>query len=350
MRPGDASRKTRGSSGKPGVFAVLACALAASCVWGLLSGQADFRAADLVPALRSVFEGSGGTAASVFFAIRLPRVLLAVVIGASLGISGAAFQGIFRNSLADPFIIGASSGASLGAGLAISFGIGLAPPFSPVPFFAFTGSLAAVILAFTVSRAAGDPPPSAALLLAGTSVGSFFSGILSLVLVLRDRGLYQVYYWLLGSLGGSTWRELFSVLPASAAGCLLVCLQAGALDLLIQGDQEAASLGLDVTRTRFIAASGAALAAASAVSAAGIIGFAGLIAPHCARLFTGPRHSRLVPASALTGALILVLADTLARILIPPVEIPLGIITGLGGAPFFLYLLARHGRSLGRLS
>ncbi|MDR0601541.1 MAG: iron ABC transporter permease [Treponema sp.] len=338
------------SAGNPGVFIVLSCALAASSVWGLFSGPADFRAADLAAAFRSLFEGGGGTVSLVFFAIRLPRVLLAAVIGASLGIAGAAFQGIFRNPLADPFIIGASSGASLGAGLAISLGISLVPPFSPVPLFAFGGSLSAVILAFAVSRAAGDPPPAAALLLAGTSIGSFFSSVLSLILVLRDRSLYQVYYWLLGSLGGSTWRELLSALPASAAGCALVCFCSGALDLLIQGDEEAGSLGLDVTKTRFIAASGASLAAASAVAAAGIIGFAGLIAPHCARLFTGPRHSRLIPASALTGALILVLADTTARTLIPPVEIPLGIITGLGGAPFFLYLLARHGRFPGRLS
>jgi iron complex transport system permease protein len=269
-------------------------------------------------------------------------------MGGALGVSGTAFQGIFRNSLADPFIIGASSGASLGAGLAMSLGLTLVWPLSPVPLFAFAGSLAAVVLAFAVSRAAGDPPPAAALLLAGTSIGALFSSALSLLLVFRDRSLYQVYYWLLGSLGGSTWRELFSVLPAMAGGALVVSFFSPSLDLLIQGDEEAESLGINVSRTRFAVAAGASLAAAAAVSAAGIIGFVGLIAPHCARLFVGPRHSRLIPASALTGALFLVLADTAARTLISPVEIPLGIITGLGGAPFFLFLLARHGRSLGR--
>jgi iron complex transport system permease protein len=335
----------------PFFFTAASFLLAAAIVCGLLSGQADLSAAELAAAFYSLVKGTeGGTARMVIFAIRLPRLLLAVTIGASLGVSGAAFQGIFRNSLADPFIIGASSGASLGAGLSISLGLALAWPFSPVPLFAFAGSIGAVFLAFAVSRASGDPPPAAALLLAGTSVSSLFSGALSLVLVLRDRSLYQVYYWLLGSLGGSTWREFFSVLPALVSGCALVVSCSGALDLLIQGDEEAESLGLNVTRTRFIAAGGASLAAAAAVSAAGIIGFAGLVAPHCARIFTGPRHSRLIPASALTGALILVIADTLARTIIPPVEIPLGIITGLGGAPFFLFLLARHGRSLGRLS
>jgi iron complex transport system permease protein len=306
---------------------------------------------DLYRGITFFLSGEGdATAAAVIFSIRLPRILLAMAAGGSLGIAGAAFQGIFRNSLADPYIVGSSAGASLGAGLAIASGLTLGLPFSPVPLCAFAGSLLAVILAFVISRAAGDPPPAAALLLAGTSIGAFFSGILSLVLVIKDRSLYQVYYWLLGSLGGTSWAELASVLPVMLAGSLVVLLFSRALDLLIQGDETAASLGLAVNSTRFIIALGASLAAAAAVSAAGIIGFVGLVAPHTARLFTGPRHKVLIPASALSGALILVVADSLARTLIPPMEIPLGIITSLGGAPFFLYLLAKHGRTLGRFS
>jgi iron complex transport system permease protein len=330
---------------------VVLLALILSFFWGLFSGSSGLGLGDLAAGIRYLFTRAGDrTASLVLFSIRLPRLLLAMAVGASLGISGAAFQGIFRNSLADPFIIGASSGASLGAGLAISFGITLSLPFSPAPLFAFAGSLAAVLIAFAVSRAAGDPPPAAALLLAGTSIGSLFSSLLSLVLVIRDRSLYQVYYWLLGSLGGTAWREFAAVFPVMLAGGIVVMCFSRALDLLIQGDEEALSLGLNVNRARLVIGIGASLASAAAVSAAGIIGFAGLIAPHGARLFAGPKHSRLIPASALTGALILVAADTLARTLIPPMEIPLGIITGLGGAPFFLFLLARHGRSLGRLS
>jgi iron complex transport system permease protein len=337
---------------------VVILALIITFFWGLFSGSSALSPGDIADGIRYFFTREGNrTASAVLFSIRLPRLLLAMVVGASLGISGAAFQGLFRNSLADPFIIGASSGASLGAGLAISFGVSLSqaalpflPTLSPAPLFAFAGSLAAVILAFVISRAAGDPPPAAALLLAGTSISALFSSVLSLVLVIRDRSLYQVYYWLLGSLGGTAWREFASVFPVMLAGAVVVMCFSRALDLLIQGDEEALSLGLNVNRARLVIGIGASLTAAAAVSAAGIIGFAGLIAPHGARLFSGPKHSRLIPASALTGALILAAADTLARTLIPPMEIPLGIITGLGGAPFFLYLLARHGRSLGRFS
>jgi iron complex transport system permease protein len=333
------------------LYVILALALIPAFFWGLLRGSARFSPEEIYRGFLYLLRGEGDkTAAAILFSIRLPRLLLAMGVGASLGVSGAAFQGLFRNSLADPYIIGASSGASLGAGLALAFGLSLKIPFSPVPLCAFAGSLAAVFLAFAISRAAGNPPPAAALLLAGTSIGALFSGLLSLVLVIRDRSLYQVYYWLLGSLGGTGWRELRSLLPVMAAGSLIVFLSIRPLDLLIQGEETAESLGLEVNRARLFIITGASLAAAAAVSAAGVIGFVGLIAPHGVRLFTGPAHRRLLPASALAGALILVLADTLARTIAAPIEIPLGIITSLAGAPFFLYLLAKHGRSLGRLA
>jgi iron complex transport system permease protein len=335
----------------PQLFALLALALIPAFFWGLLSGSVSFTADEIYRGFLYLLRGEGDeTTAAVLFNIRLPRLLLAMGVGASLGVSGAAFQGLFRNSLADPYIIGASSGASLGAGLALAFGLSLNLPFSPVPLCAFAGSLAAVFLAFAISRAAGNPPPAAALLLAGTSIGALFSGFLSLALVIRDRSLYQVYYWLLGSLGGTGWRELRSLLPVMAAGVLIIFLSIRPLDLLIQGEETAESLGLEVNRARLFIITGASLAAAAAVSASGVIGFVGLIAPHGVRLFTGPAHCRLLPASALAGALILVLADTLARTIAAPIEIPLGIITSLAGAPFFLYLLAKHGRNLGRLS
>jgi iron complex transport system permease protein len=335
----------------PRLYVLLSLALIPAFFWGLLRGSVAFTPEDLYRGFLYLLHGRGDeTTAAILFNIRLPRLLLAMGVGASLGISGAAFQGLFRNSLADPYIIGASSGASLGAGLALAFGLSLGIPLSPVPLLAFAGSLAAVFLAFAISRAAGNPPPAAALLLAGTSVGALFSGFLSLILVIRDRSLYQVYYWLLGSLGGAGWRELGSVLPVMAAGALVVFLSARPLDLLIQGEETAESLGLEVNRARLVVITGASLAAAAAVSASGVIGFVGLIAPHGVRLFTGPAHRRLLPASALAGALILVLADTLARTIAAPIEIPLGIITSLGGAPFFLYLLAKHGGNLGRLS
>jgi iron complex transport system permease protein len=297
--------------------------------------------------------GRGGdeTAAALVFSIRLPRVLLAVLVGASLGSAGACFQGIFRNSLADPYIIGSSSGAALGAALAVSIGGGLGLGFFSVlglpGICAFAGSLSAVFLAFVISRASGNTPSPGTLILAGTSVSAFCSALLALVLVIKDRNLIQVYYWLLGSLSGTTWPRLLSALPFIIIGNIAIFLSCRPLDLLLQGEEAAESLGLDPLKTRFLLALAATLPVAAAVSVSGVIGFVGLIAPHASRFFTGPAHRRLLPASALTGALLCLAADNLARSLIPPLEIPLGVITSLGGAPFFLFLLARQKRGGG---
>jgi iron complex transport system permease protein len=348
------------------VYIILILAIMLTLCWGLLSGSVRYSLADFGRGFHYISGGGGdgGTIATVLFRIRLPRLVLALALGASLAVAGAAFQGFFRNSLADPYVIGASSGAALGAGLAMTANvsalgasismtaklaaIGGAGGASLTAAAAFAGSLAAVFLAFAVSRSAGTPPPAAALLLAGASVSSLFSALLSLVLVVKDRNLQRVYYWLLGSLGGASWAGLFPALPLMFAGCLVIFRPGRALDLLLQGDEAAAGLGLEVGRTRLVIALAASLTAAAAVSSAGIIGFVGLVAPHAARIALGPVHRRMLPASALTGALLVLLADTIARNLAPPLEIPVGIITSLAGAPFFLYLLARMGRRMGQ--
>ena len=188
----------------------------------------------------------------------------------------------------------------------------------------FAGSLAAVILAFAVSRASGNTPSPGTLILAGTSVSAFCSALLALVLVMKDRSLVQVYYWLLGSLSGTTWSRLLSALPFMVLGNVIIFFSVRPLDLLVQGEEAAESLGLDPLRTRFILAMAATLPVAAAVSVSGVIGFVGLIAPHAARFFTGPAHRRLLPASALAGALLCLVADNLSRSLIPPVELPCG--------------------------
>ena len=334
---------------KTSVVIFLSLSLILAFFWGLLSGSVELGPRELYRAVLSLFNPEGeDTAALILFEIRLPRLILAAAVGAALSVSGAAFQGIFRNSLADPYVIGVSSGAALGAALAITAGFVLPGPLSPVSLCAFAGALGAVCLALVIARSVGNPPPAAALLLAGSALGAFFSALLSLILVLKDRDLYRVYYWLLGSLNGASWVELPAVLPVMFLGCALVFLGCRPLDLLLQGEEVAESLGIDVPKVRGFIVLGASLAAAAAVSAAGIIGFVGLIAPHAARLITGPVHRRLLPASALMGALLLVLADIGVRSL-GTMEFPIGIITSLGGAPFFIYLLARHGRRLGRL-
>jgi iron complex transport system permease protein len=330
---------------------LLSAALILAVFWGLLSGSVRISLGAAIEGFRFM-TGRGGneTAATLIFRIRLPRILLAALAGASLGCAGACFQGLFRNSLADPYIIGASSGAALGAAVAVSMaglpGLGFFSVLGLPGICAFAGSLAAVFLAFTVSRAFGNAPSPGTLILAGTSVSAFCSALLALILVIKDRNLVQVYYWLLGSLSGTTWARLLTALPFMILGGAVIFLSARPLDLLLQGEEAAESLGLNPQRTRFILAVAATLPVAAAVSVSGVIGFVGLIAPHGARFFTGPAHRRLLPASALAGALLALAADNLARSLIPPVELPLGVITSLGGAPFFLFLLAR-GRNRG---
>ncbi|MCL2093313.1 MAG: iron ABC transporter permease [Treponema sp.] len=328
---------------------LLSLALIPLFFWGLFFGSVSLSPSQVRGGL-SFLLGRGGdeVAAALIFGIRLPRLILAALVGASLGSAGACFQGIFRNSLADPYIIGASSGAALGAALSLSFGGALGMGFfsvlGPAGLAAFVGSLLAVFAAFMVTRAFGNNPSPGTLILAGTSVSAFCSALLALVLVMRDRNLVQVYYWLLGSLSGTTWPRLLSALPFMILGNIAIFLSVRPLDLLLQGDEASVSLGLNPLRARFILAVSATLPVAAAVSVSGVIGFVGLIAPHGARFFTGPAHRKLLPASALTGALLVLMADNLARSIIPPIELPLGVITSLGGAPFFLFLLARQGR------
>ena len=326
---------------------VLSAALVPVMFWGLLSGSVPLSPLRALKGILFLMGREGDeTAAVLIFGIRLPRLLLAMLAGASLGTAGACFQGLFRNSLADPYIIGASSGAALGAALAVSAaglpGLGFFSVLGLPGIFAFAGSFAAVILAFAISRVSGNTPSPGTLILAGTSVSAFCSALLALVLVIKDRNLVQVYYWLLGSLSGTTWPRLLSALPFVILGNIVIFSSVRPLDLLLQGEEAADSLGLDPLRTRFILAIAATLPVAAAVSVSGVIGFVGLIAPHGVRFFTGPGHKRLLPASALAGALLCLVADNLARSLIPPVELPLGVITSLGGAPFFLFLLARQ--------
>ena len=330
------------------VMSALAAALAASLIVSVAVGAVPIPVSEAVGAIAGLLSGARlDSTSAVIVGMRLARGLMAACVGAALAVSGTAFQGFFRNPLADPYVIGASSGAAFGAALAIALGAGAIGPVSGPAAAAFLGALGAVALAFLVSRLGGKTPPAAALLLAGTALSSLFSAALSLVIVVKDKELYRVYYWLLGGFAGTGWAELLSAVPAMTVGCLLVWAAARPLDLLAFGEDAAAGMGLDVGKARLLIAAGASLAAASAVAAAGIIGFVGLVAPHVVRLVIGPSHRRLLPAAALSGALLVSLADTAARTVAAPIELPIGVITSLIGGPFFLYLIAKKGRFLG---
>jgi len=341
---------------------ILGMAVAALAVPTVLFGTLCLGGSPLPPAevaralAARVFPGIAvdPVAVSIVWELRLARSLLAAVAGAALGASGAVLQGLFRNPLADPYSLGVSSGASLGAVIAISLGIGLpgalgaAGSFGAlgaVEVFAFIGAILSAVVVYAVARVAKAMGPTAALLLAGTAVGALVSAVVSLIVSLHDQDLHEVFFWLLGGFGGKGWTDLAAALPAAIACLALAFVLARPLDLLGAGEEAAASLGLDVRQARRLAVATSSLGAAGAVAAGGIIGFIGLLGPHIARLLVGPGHRRLVPASAAIGAALLAAADALARSIASPLELPVGIVTAIIGAPLFLWLLARPART-----
>jgi iron complex transport system permease protein len=287
---------------------------------------------------------------SIIRDLRLPRILLATLVGAGLAAAGAAFQGLFRNPLADPFVIGASGGASLGATLAIILGLDTTLfGFGPVPLAAFAGTIAAVFLVYSISQT-GSRASSMTLLLAGASLSTVLTSIVSFLMLVSDREMHEIFAWLMGGFGGRSWPHLWSSAPYLILGWLVLWLLARPLDALACGDDTAQTVGLHLHRARGAVIAAASLTTAAAVAAGGIIGFVGLVAPHIARLFFGASHHRLIPASALCGALLLLLADDIARTILAPVELPTGIITSLIGGSFFLYLLKTRQQDLRGIS
>jgi iron complex transport system permease protein len=276
----------------------------------------------------------------IVFQLRLPRVLLAAIVGGALAASGAVFQGLFRNPLADPAIIGVSSGAALGAVLVIvTVGAGSLGAFA-VPLAAFVGAIATAFVVYRLARI-GPAVQVATLLLAGIAIAAVISSFMSLVMSFSGEEIRDIYAWLLGGLVAQGWRP---VVTLGVAGAWLVAHE---LNLISLGEERAAQLGVELDRLKRTSIAVGALLAAAAVSVAGVIGFVGLMTPHLLRLVIGSDHRRLVPASVLGGAILLILADLIARTVVAPSELPVGVVTALIGGPFFIYLLRREGRKAG---
>lgn len=278
---------------------------------------------------------------SVLLQLRLPRVLLGALVGGLLAIAGAGYQGVFRNPLADPYLLGASSGAGLGATLIIGYGgQGTIAGVSTLPVAAFGGALAGVLLAYllgaTARRSGGG---TATLVLAGVAVSSFLAAMETYFQQAKVDKLREVYAWILGDLSSAGWHGLGLVAPYAAVAVVVLLLHGRVLDVLSVGDDEAAGLGLNVRRVRLIVLVTASLATACAVAESGLIGFVGLVAPHMVRRVVGGGHRRVLPLSLLLGAAFLVLADMLARTVIAPDELPIGVVTAFVGAPFFVLIL-----------
>lgn len=277
---------------------------------------------------------------AVVWDIRIPRVLLAMVVGGALGCAGAAMQGAFANPLAEPGIIGVSSGAALGAVAAIVLGFTLLDTWS-VAGAAFVGGLITVAIVYFASRSDGRTEV-VTLILTGVALNALTGAVIGLFTYLStDAELRSITFWTLGSVAQATWPKVLVVMPIAIIGIILASSQARKLDLLSLGERSARHLGVDVERLRILMLVVVAMLTASAVAVSGIILFVGLVMPHIIRMIAGPGHRLLLPASALAGALALVVADTVSRTVIAPSEIPLGVLTALVGAPFFLWMLRR---------
>lgn len=329
--------------------------LAALAILSVARGAVSIPLPDVLSALARGLgvSGEAGRADLVVLAIRLPRTLLVMLVGAALALSGAVMQGLFRNPLADPGLVGVSAGAALAAGLMIVLGdILLVPlmgklPFALLPLAAFVGGLAFTLLLYAIATREGRTS-MATLLLAGLALGALAgaaSGFLSYLS--DDRQLRDLTFWALGSFSGASWTKVMAVAPIILPLLLAAPFLARGLNALALGEAEAFHLGLPVQRIKALAIVLVALAVGASVAAAGVIGFVGIVVPHLVRLTLGPDHTVLLPLSALGGAILLLGADIAARALVAPAELPIGIITALLGAPFFLWLLLKRKEAIG---
>jgi iron complex transport system permease protein len=283
--------------------------------------------------------------ATIILQVRLPRVLMAALVGGGLALSGTVMQGIFQNPMADPGLLGVSSGAALGAVLALTLGWA-AQHYLVLPGFAFLAGLAAAGLVYALATSGGKTPV-ATLLLSGVALSSLSAALTSFILTRsRESMIREILFWLMGGLEASTWEHVHLTTPVVLLGVVLILLFSRDLDILLCGDQRALTLGVDAQWCRLLLLTLATAVTAVVVSLSGTVGFVGLIVPHMLRLLVGPQHHRLLPVSFLGGALFLILADLVARVLVRPQEVRLGIITAFVGVPFFLYLLRTQRRGL----
>jgi iron complex transport system permease protein len=285
--------------------------------------------------------GAIGTLSDIVFKIRLPHAALIALTGAALGGSGAAYQGLFRNPLADPYLIGVASGAGLGAVISMAihwpqslFG------FYSIPAAAFLGAALTILIVYNLARV-GPTIPTTTLILAGVAVSAFATSLTSFLMLRSREEVQRALAWLLGGSAMGGWEPVIAAVPYIAFGLVVLILSGHSLNLLQFGEEQAQQLGLRVERTKTILILATSLATAAAVSFSGLIGFIGLIVPHLVRLLWGPDYKLLIPLSILGGGSLLLLADLLARLLLAPQTLPVGIVTALAGAPFFLWIMRR---------
>jgi iron complex transport system permease protein len=321
-----------------GVVFLLGAMLTGALIGPVHIGVGDVlhTAAAHVFGLRAPLQGASD---AIVWDLRLPRVVLGVIVGGTLASAGAAYQGVFRNPLADPYLLGAAAGAGLGATLAVAYIPGGNLRNDLLPIAAFVGAALAVLAAYVLGSSAGGLSTSTSLVLAGVTIASFFTALQTYVQQQHVDTVQEVYTWLLGRLATAGWRDVAIVLPYSVVSWTVIIMHRRLLDVLAVGDEEAAALGVNVRRVRLLVVCAATIGTAAAVAVSGLIAFVGIIVPHTIRLLVGGSYRLLLPLSVLVGGGFLVLADVIARTVVSPGELPIGVVTAFFGAPFFAVVL-----------
>jgi len=324
------------------VLAALFAALLLAMLVAVGFGAVRLGAGEITGALVRAITGEARAAGdAVIVDIRLPRVLLAALVGACLASAGVLYQALFRNPLADPYILGMSAGAGLGAVIALTATASVtAVRFGAVPAGAFAGAVLTIVLVVRLASLRGTLDVTS-LLLAGVAISYALSAVTSFVMVFFRESMASVVFWMMGGLTAASWPYVLMVTPMLLIGLAIPMAATRELNLMLLGEERAGELGVDVERFKQVLLGAGALLVAAAVAVSGLIGFVGLMTPHMVRLAIGPDHRVLLPASALGGALVMVLADLAARTVLAPVEVPVGIVTAFVGAPFFIWLLVR---------
>jgi len=328
---------------KKTIFMLLLLILLVTIVIAGSLGSAGIPFSDVIKIILSptpsTDNGIKNTSWIIIWKIRLPRIILTVIAGMGLGVSGAVFQGIFRNPMANPYILGISSGAAFGVTMGITMGLQITfLGIGAIPISAFIGAISASIVVYLISGGGRDILP---LLLSGIAMGFLLSALMSLLMYFNRSQLENIVYWTMGSFNAANWQKAVITAPVILPGSLFIIIFARDLNLMVLGEDSANSMGISVKKSRLIFLLVSTIITASAVAVSGVIGFVGLIVPHAMRIITGPDHRTLIPYSMLGGAILLLISDTIARTIIAPTEIPVGIVTSLLGAPFFLFLLNR---------
>jgi iron complex transport system permease protein len=307
---------------------------------GLDPGRVLLEVFDRLPFVH-VDSGLSSREAAIVWELRVPRAVLGALVGATLAVAGAAYQGVFRNPLADPYLLGVAAGAGLGATLAI-VAVGSASVLVPVA--AFAGALAAVLATYALGAAGGGRRTGTTLILAGVAVAAFLTAAQTFVQQRNADTIREVYSWILGRLGTTGWGDVGLMAPYAAVSIVAIVLHRRLLDVLAVGEEEARTLGVRPERVRTAVVVAATLGTAGAVAASGLIGFVGIVVPHTARLLVGSSYRAIIPVSILGGAAFLMLADVIARTALAPSEIPIGVVTAFVGGPFFVVVLRNAGR------